>query len=78
MSEAQKINWPGKSGTQYQYWIYPIETTFNDGSGNYIFAKETRPGYWLPCYIGQTENLGDRLSNHEKESCAKKIGRAHV
>lgn len=44
MSEAPTINWPGKSGTQYQYWIYPIETTFKETSGNYVFAKETRPG----------------------------------
>jgi hypothetical protein len=78
MNETPKINWPGKSGTEYQYWIYPIETTFTNGPGNYIFAKETQPGHWSPCYIGQTQNLGDRLSNHEKEACAKRKGATHI
>lgn len=35
-------------------------------------------GYWSPCYIGQTENLGDRLENHEKEACAKRNGATHI
>jgi hypothetical protein len=78
MSDVPTINWQGKSGTQYRYWIYPIETTFKEESGNYIFAKQTRPGYWAPCYIGQTKNLGDRLGNHEKEACAKRSGATHI
>lgn len=78
MSEAPTINWPGKSGTQYQYWIYSIERTFKEAPGNYVFAKETRPGSWSPCYIGQTQNLCDRLGNHEKEACAKRKGATHI
>lgn len=78
MSETPTINWLGASGTQYKYWIYPISTSFEEKPGNYIFAKQTRPGYWSPCYIGQTENLGDRLANHEKESCAKRNGATHI
>ncbi len=78
MSDAPTINWSGKSGTEYTYWIYSIETTFKDGPGNYIFAKETRPGFWSACYIGQSQNLGDRLSNHEKETCAKRYGATHI
>jgi hypothetical protein len=72
------INWPGQSGTEYAYWIYPIETTFNSAPGNYIFAKETRPGYWTPLYMGQTSDLGERLSDHEKERCARRNGATHI
>lgn len=78
MTEAATISWPGKSGAQYKYWIYPIETNFKEAAGNYIFAKETKPGSWSPCYIGQTENLNDRLGNHEKEACAKRNGATHI
>lgn len=78
MSDQGTINWPGKSGTQYQYWIYPIDTSFKEAAGNYIFAKQTKPEYWAPCYIGQTENLNQRLGNHEKEACAKRNGATHI
>ncbi len=78
MSSNSTIKWPGKSGTEYQYWIYPIDTTFKEAGGNYIFARETNPGFWSPCYIGQTKNLSDRLSNHEKEACAKRNGATHI
>lgn len=78
MSETPTIMWPGQSGKEYKYWIYPIGTTFNKEPGNYIFAKETRPGYWSPCYIGQTENLDERLTDHEKEACAKRHGATHI
>lgn len=78
MSEAPTINWPGKSGMQYQYGIYLIGTSFKEALGNYIFAKKNQAGHWLPCYIGQTENLNDRLGNHEKEACAKRNGATHI
>ncbi len=61
MSNAPTILWTGKSGKQYQYWIYPIGATFQEAAGNYIFAAESRPGQWTPAYIGQTENLNRRL-----------------
>jgi predicted GIY-YIG superfamily endonuclease len=78
MAEAQTIMWPGKSGKEYQYWIHPINTEFKDSPGNYIFAKETKPGHWLPVYIGQTNSLKTRLADHEKEACAKRNGATHI
>jgi len=78
MTDAPTIMWPGLSGTEYKYWIYPIGSAFKKEAGNYIFAKETTPGHWLPCYIGQTEDLNDRLGDHEKEACAKRNGATHI
>ena|SRR5713226_3071769 len=78
MSEAPTIKWPGKSGKEYTYWIYPVGTKFKDSPGNYIYAKETKPGYWSPVYIGQTNSLSTRLANHEKESCTKRNGATHI
>jgi hypothetical protein len=78
MADAPLINWLGNSGKSYQYWIYPIGTEFKEEPGNYIFAKETSPSKWSPCYIGQTDNLDRRLGDHEKEACAKRQDATHI
>jgi predicted GIY-YIG superfamily endonuclease len=78
MAETQTFQWSGKSGKEYKYWIYPINTEFKDSPGNYIFAKEAKPGHWSPVYIGQTNSLNTRLSAHEKEACAKRNGATHI
>jgi hypothetical protein len=72
------IMWPGSSGKKYKYLIYHINTLFEDLPGNYIFAKETSIGRWIPIYIGETDSLHDRLSNHEKMPCIKHHGGTHV
>jgi len=78
MSNTPTIDWPGQSGKQYRYWIFPIGTSFQEVGGNYIFAKQPSPGNWAPIYIGQTKNLAKRLENHEKESCALRNGATHI
>jgi hypothetical protein len=75
---ASTINWRGASGREYRYWIYPIDSPFQDEPGNYIFAKETRPRAWSPVYVGQTGSLADRLADHEKELCARRSGATHI
>lgn len=74
----QTILWSGVSGTKYKYWIYTIDTTFKDVPGNYIYVKETSKGYWSPIYIGETDSLKERLSNHEKMPCVKRHGGKHI
>jgi len=76
--ENPQIYWEGKSGQKYGYWIHPIGTEFKKEPGNYIYARESTPGHWSPAYIGQTSSLGDRLADHEKESCARRNGATHV
>lgn len=78
MSDPQTIIWTGQSGKTYTYFIHPIDTTFKEAPGNYIFAKESSPGRWTPVYIGQTKDLSDRLRDHEKEGCARRHGATHV
>ncbi|MEI6607878.1 MAG: GIY-YIG nuclease family protein [Verrucomicrobiota bacterium] len=70
--------WPGKSGQTYTYYIYSIGASFKEEAGNYIFCKLNASGQWVPQYIGQTENLNQRLGNHEKEVCAKRNGATHI
>ena len=68
MSDALKCTWTGKSGTQYIYEIHPIGTKFREVPGNYIFAKESQPGYWSSRYIGQTNNLEKRIKEHKNKT----------
>ena len=72
------IMWPGASGKEYKHWILPIGATFKDVPGIYIFAREISPGKWMPIYIGETESLHDRLSNHDKMTCVKRYGGTHI
>ena len=72
------ILWAGQSGRSYTFWIYPIGTNFCDKPGNYVYSRQTQPGMWSPVYVGQTENLNDRLSNHEKELHAIRNGATHI
>ena len=74
----QTIMWLGKSGKEYKYWIHEMDTSFKDEPGNYLFAKQTSPGKWTPVYIGETESLKDRLSNHDKLPCVKRHGGTHI
>jgi hypothetical protein len=71
-------NWIGLSGRSYQYWIYPIGTSFRLGSGNYIFAKQIDPDEWLPLYIGQSGNLIQICGDPEILAVMKKRGATHI
>ena len=74
----QTIMWPGVSGKDYKYWIYPMGSSFKDEPGNYIFAKETSSNRCTPIYIGETDSLENRLANHEKLPCVKRYGGTHI
>jgi excinuclease UvrABC nuclease subunit len=79
MSEAAEIQWSGKSGMRYRFWIYPRGTTFGEPCpGIYIHAKETTSNTWTPIYIGQAENINKRLTNHEQEQCVNRHGATHI
>jgi len=79
MAETPTMNWEGKSGKKYPYYVYPIGTTFQPIAGNYIFAKETEPNTWAPLYVGETDNLQERLTPyHEKMPCVEHNGGTHV
>lgn len=61
------------------FHIFPRGTQFEAGQpGLYVHVKETSPHKWLPLYIGQTGDLNDRLSNHEKEEEVNRAGATHV
>ncbi|MCA8899725.1 MAG: GIY-YIG nuclease family protein [Hyphomonas sp.] len=75
---ASTIDWEGASGKKYRYEIHPMSASFVAKAGNYVFAKETNPGYWAPVYIGQTENLSERFDSHHKIDAARRNGATHI
>lgn len=77
-TQIKTCSWPGKSGKSYKYYVSPIGATFQEKGGNYIFCKLNTAGRWTPQYIGQTDNLKERLVDHDKEACAKRNGATHI
>ena len=78
-STETTIQFTGKSGSQYKFWIYPLGTAFKDSPGIYGWLKETAPGTFRPVYFGQTGSLRDRHGgDHHKEAEVKRNGATHI
>jgi hypothetical protein len=75
---SDSVNWPGQSGKEYQHTVYPIDTTFPAVPGNYIYAKQSEEGEWIPLYIAQTRDMHQRLEGHEKLQDATENGATHI
>jgi hypothetical protein len=72
------IDWPGKSGKTYRYWFLDMSQPIKSEGGNYMFVKPVGNGKWLPVYIGQADDLGNRIPCHERLADAKRAGATHV
>ena len=72
------INWPGQSGKEYQYEVYPIDTAFQALPGNFIYAKQAEDGSWIPIYITQTRDMHQRLEGHVSLDDAVANGATHI
>jgi hypothetical protein len=75
---STSIAWPGQSGKEYQYEIYPIDTDFRPLPGNFIYAMQSEDGQWTPIYIAQTRDMHQRLEGHVKVSDAMASGATHI
>lgn len=75
---SSTIRWVGQSGKEYDYEVFPIESTFRPLPGNFIYAKECEDGSWTPVYIAQTRGLHQRLEGHVKLEDAVANGATHI
>ena len=71
-------NWPGQSGKEYHYDIFPLATAFRPLPGNYVYARQLEDGDWSPIYIAQTRDLHQRLEGHVKLEDAVANGATHL
>lgn len=77
MGKIADVTFTGASGTKYSFIGYTLDTSFSDVGAVYIFTKRTVSddnGTHATLYIGETEELGTRISNHEKWSCVNNHG----
>lgn len=79
MSKLGKITYTGKSGAKYEFGIYTSDTDFKDDFPCvYLFTKRAKSSdgkfSHKLLYVGETEQLGIRLSGHHKLEKAKKLG----
>ncbi len=72
------MSWPGQSGKQYQYEVFPLGTPFQPLAGNYIYASQSEDGDWIPVYIAQTRGLHQRLEGHVTAADAAANGATHI
>jgi hypothetical protein len=72
------INWSGESGAEYQYEVYPIDSSFQALPGNFIYAKQNEDGAWVPVYIAQTRDMHQRLEGHVTVDDAIANGATHI
>lgn len=72
------VNWPGQSGKEYAYEVFPMDASFQPLPGNYIYARQTDEGQWVPIYIAQTRGLHQRLEGHVGVSDAMQNGATHL
>jgi hypothetical protein len=78
VEDSSSVSWPGQSGKEYPYQVYPIGASFQPMPGNYIYAKQSEDGSWIPLYVAQTRNLNQRLENFEKQNLAIQNGATHI
>ena len=72
------VNWRGESGKEYLYEIFPMDTPFRPLPGNFIYARQTEDGGWVPIYIAQTRDLHQRLEGHVRVEDAVGNGATHL
>jgi hypothetical protein len=75
---SSTYNWPGQSGREYRYEIFPLDANFRPLPGNYIYAKALAEGDWSPIYIAQTRDLHQRLEGHVRLADAVANGATHL
>ncbi|HYC06218.1 MAG TPA: hypothetical protein VED40_23215 [Azospirillaceae bacterium] len=73
---ADHFTWPGVQGT-YRYWLLRDRFSAVAEPGNYMFVKLAQ-NVWIPLYIGETDNLSDRLPNHERWAEVVRHGATHI
>ncbi len=67
----------GNSGEKYSFKVYEADSEFKDISAVYIFTKRTvkdGKGSHDFLYIGESDELGTRIADHEKWDCVSRHG----
>jgi len=76
MASLGTIIFKGKSGKEYTFNIYNLDSSWDEIAVVYVVTRaEPKPNggnTHQVIYIGETDNLKERFSNHHKQSCFDK------
>ena len=72
----ENITFVGASGTRYKFNAFTKNTSFGDFSAVYIFTRRQLDSdgtyKYRFLYVGESEELGTRIDNHEKWACVNR------
>ena len=65
----------GISRKEYNFDFYDLNLEWSEVAGIYLMAKYDQASNTIyAIYVGETDNLKNRLSNHHKQSCFDRYG----
>lgn len=73
MNPITTLTFTGADGSKYRFSVYPKNIRVNSGPALYSFLKKTDGKYYV-LYIGKSEDLAQRLSDHHKWDEAGRLG----
>lgn len=74
----QSSKFQGASGTTYAYYVFPLDFSPKDDQfGNYMLARQSQEGRWIPVFIGQG-NLKERVRDKAHVRRAQQKGATHI
>jgi len=64
--QAEQAEWTGGSGRTYTFVVVPWPAPLDFGvvDGNYICARQTKNGEWIPVYIGEGDLAAPCAETH--------------
>lgn len=75
----------GQTGRTYEYQVHPVDATWTDHPGCYVFIANTMNSLYasstsVVLYIGQTDSLQRRIGEHKDDvwAAAVRHGASHV
>ena len=79
MAKLGTLTLTGASGATYDFTVYSHDTTFKENVDcvYYVSKRTLKPdggGTHTKIYIGETDDLNERLSNHHKQMCFDRHG----
>lgn len=74
---VEKCDWPLGNGGYLQFDIYTQNTRWNSVGGLYVFTYQ-RGDNWIAVYVGETDDFGLRIPNHERLTEAGQLGATHI
>jgi hypothetical protein len=74
----QTLSLTGKSGKIYAFELYVLNTSFREVGGLYAFSKQATATTHTIIYIGHTQDLSSRFTNHHKEECIDGQGATYI